>query len=295
MRELTFVVPSDFDGAKLKTFLRGSCKVSAGMLTRLKWVYNGITVNGEHAHVIRIIHTGDTVVLKLPEQETSVIPEPIPLSVLFEDDDLLILNKPWGMAMYPTPGNDSGSLANAAAFHAKQRGEIFSLHPVYRLDKNTSGIVVLAKHGYAASALAFCVQKTYWAVCEGFLEGSGTIDQPIRLVEGRGIQREVGDGPGSQRAVTHWTAVSHSPHNHTLLRIQLETGRTHQIRVHFSSIGHPLAGDDFYGGSRKWIQRQALHCGEASFVHPVTNETIHFSQPMPADMQRLLKGESTCL
>ena len=291
MRELTFVVPPQFEGAKLKTFLRSSCKVSAGMLTRLKWVYNGITVNGVHAHVIRILHSGDTVVLKLPDQETSVIPEPIPLSVLYEDADVLVVNKPWGMAMYPTPGNDSGSLANAAAYHAKQRGELFSLHPVYRLDKNTSGIVVLAKHGYAASALAFGIIKTYFAICEGMLQGSGKIDQPIRLMKGHGIQREVGDGPGSQRAVTHWTVEKQGINDHTLLRIQLETGRTHQIRVHLSSICHPLAGDDMYGGGQTWIKRQALHCGEVSFIHPVTEKELHFSQPLPDDMRQLLKEE----
>lgn len=288
IRELTFVVPEEFNGAKLKSFLRGPCQVSSGILTKLKWVFDGITVNGAHAYVTQILQTGDVVGLKLPGAETQAEPCHIPLDILYEDADLLLINKPSLMPIYPTPGHDCDSLANAVAFYATEKREPFSFHPIFRLDKNTSGIVILAKHCYSASLLAFGVSKTYTAICEGTLKGSGTIDAPIRLKEGHGIQREVGGGPEAQRAVTHWKAVRQYG-NHTLLEIQLETGRTHQIRVHFSSIGHPLAGDDMYGGSREWIDRQALHCGTVSFIHPVTKQAMMFQQPLPADMQQLLE------
>lgn len=294
MRELTFIVPEEYHGAKLKSFLRGPCEISSGILTKLKWVFDGITVNGIHAYVTKIIEAGDVVKLKLPGAESQVEPWDIPLDVLYEDEDLLLVNKPSWMPIYPTPGHDNDSLANAVSHYMQVRGEDFSFHPIFRLDKNTSGILVLAKHCYSASLLAFGVEKTYTAICEGILEGNGTIDAPIQLKEGHGIQREVGDSnPDSQRAITHWKAVGQYC-NHTLLKIQLETGRTHQIRVHFSSLGHPLAGDDMYGGSRQYIGRQALHCGYVTFIHPITKERMIFEQPLPEDMQQLLKEVSLC-
>jgi 23S rRNA pseudouridine1911/1915/1917 synthase len=254
----------------------------------MKWVYDGITVNGEHSYVTRTLHAGDVVGLKLPAAETQTEPYPIPIEIVYEDEDLLLVNKPSQMPIYPTPGHDCDSLANGLSFYMAEKQESFAFHPIFRLDKNTSGLVVVAKHSYSASLLAFGVSKTYFAICEGILTGSGTIDAPIRLKEGHGIQREVGEGDDAQRAVTHWSAVSH--HNgHTLLEIQLETGRTHQIRVHFSHIGHPLAGDDLYGAHREWIKRQALHCGRVSFVHPITKERMEFDQPFPSDMENLLK------
>ena len=288
LRELTFVVPKQYDGAKLKSFLRGPCEVSVGILTRLKWVYDGITINGEHAYVTKTIFDGDVVRLKLPETESNVEPYPLPLSIVYEDPDVMVINKPSFMPVYPTPGHDRDSLANAVAYEMERRGEEFAFHPIYRLDKNTSGLLVLAKHCYSASLLAFGVEKRYYAICEGVLQGADTIDAPIRLKEGHGIQREVGEG--GQKAVTHWKALETKNH-HTLLEISLETGRTHQIRVHFSAIGHPLAGDDMYGGSRESLSRQALHCGYAAFQHPVTKEVMEFRLPLPKDLEEFFKGE----
>lgn len=288
MRTLTFFVPDTFDGGKLKTFLRGPCQVSSSILTRLKWIPNSITVNGESVHVTQILSAGDTVCLHLPETESQVQPEKLPVALRYEDEDILLVNKPSHMPVYPTPGHDRDSLANGIAFEMAQRGEPFAFHPIFRLDRNTSGLLVVAKHCYSASLLSSGVEKRYYAICEGILSGSGVIDRPIRLKPGHTIQREVGEG--GQRAVTHWKALR-SFSDHTLLEIQLETGRTHQIRVHFSSIGHPLAGDDLYGGSLDKIGRQALHCGWVSLQHPVTKEQMEWYQPLPDDMCALLKEE----
>lgn len=287
MRELEFVVPESFEGAKLKHFLRGPCKISNKLMTRQKLVFNGILVNGIHAYVTKIIHTGDLVCLRLPDWEKEIEAVPIPLDIVWEDDDLLVINKPSHMPVYPTPGHDADSLANAVSAHYQAHGWKLGFHPIYRLDKNTSGLIIIAKHSYGASVLAFGVEKEYTAICEGNLQGEGTISAPIRLKEGHGIQREVGEGEGAQYAVTHWKAVEKYQNGHTLLKIHLETGRTHQIRVHFSHIGHPLAGDDMYGGSREWISRQALACGSVQFFHPVTHERISLACPLPEDMQVL--------
>lgn len=288
MRQLVFRVPEEYAGKKLKNFLKESCMISSGILTKMKWIYDGITVNGKHAYVTEILKTDDIVCLKIPCADTMVTPQQLPLDILYEDEDILIVNKAPFMPIYPTPGHDKDSLANAVSFHAHEKGEKLSFHPIFRLDKNTSGIVMLAKNSYAASLLAFGVHKTYQAICEGMLEGFGTINAPIQLKTGHGIQREVGDGPQAQSAITHWSVIAPGKKGHTLLQIQLETGRTHQIRVHFSSIGHPLAGDDMYGGSKAYINRQALHCNFVRFTHPVTREIMEFTQDLPEDMIALI-------
>lgn len=292
MRELLFVVPPEWDGGKLKSFLRGFCRVSSTLLACQKQRPDGILRNGTHAVVTETIQAGDHICLRLSEPEMKIPPVPLPLSIVWEDDDLLVVDKPPGMPVYPTPGHDRDSLANAVSAHYQATGQRLAFHPIYRLDKDTSGLLVLAKHAYGAAALAVGVEKEYTAICEGDLQGEGTVSAPIRRKDGHGIQREVGEGAGAQHAVTHWKAVGwNADRQHTLLKLRLETGRTHQIRVHISHLGHPLAGDDFYGGSLRYIARQALLCSRVQFSHPVTGEPFTFTCPLPEDMQALLNGE----
>ena len=160
------------------------------------------------------------------------------------------------------------------------------LPSLYRLDRNTSGIMVLAKHAYGAAALAGKMEKEYVAVCEGFLSGHETIDQPIGLEPGSKIKRAV--CPNGERAITEWNAVR-SENGYTLLQVHLKTGRTHQIRVHMAWLGHPLAGDDLYGGNTSLIARQALHCKTVSFFHPVQKKAIVLKSSFPDDFQALLE------
>lgn len=286
MRTLTFAVPAEYEGCRLKGFLRGYCRVSARLLVKLKRVPDGLCVNGTHATAITLLHAGDNVCLNLPQDEGIPVPSEVPISVLYEDADLLAVNKPAGMAMYPVPGSDSGTLSNAVAFHWSRAGETCRFRPVYRLDKNTSGIVIIAKNSYIAAALSHNIQKEYIAVCEGVLSGQGTIDSPIALAPGSKIQRTV--SLSGEAAVTHWQSVC-SKNELTFLKIHLETGRTHQIRVHLSSIFHPLSGDDFYGGHQDKIGRQALHCLSASLIHPVTKEELFLQAPIPEDFVLLLQ------
>lgn len=284
MRQLHFTVPEGLDGVLLKNFLRHSCRVSSGLLTELKRVPNGILRNGIPAVATDALKFGDEIRLTLPEELCGAEPVPRPLSVLLEDEDLLILEKPSGMPMYPCPGHDRDSLENAVSARCSETGEPFAFRPVYRLDRDTTGAVVLAKNRYAAAGLAEKIEKTYIAVCEGILQGSGTIDRPIGLRPGHSVERAVTES--GKRAVTRWKSLF-SGGGHSVLVLKLGTGRTHQIRVHLASIGHPLAGDDFYGGNRRLIGRQALHCGTVRFVHPVTGESVFLFSPLPEDLSSL--------
>lgn len=285
MRQLTFKVSQEFDGIMVKSFLRGYCGVSARLLVKLKRQPCGLTVNGIRVRSIDILHNGDIICITMQDDEKQLEPNAMPVCIAFEDDDVLVVDKPFDMPIYPSPSHDCDSLANAVAAYYLAHGEKLAFRPVYRLDKDTSGLIVLAKNAYSAAKLAFTIQKEYTAICEGILSGSGTIDLPIQLKEGHGIQREA-VREGGIPAVTHWQAVD-SGKEHTLLKLRLETGRTHQIRVHLSHIDHPLAGDDMYGGSLEHIGRQALHCSQVSFIHPVTEKSVLLSSNLPDDMQEL--------
>jgi len=245
----------------------------------------GITANGEHIRTIDLLHAGDIVALNIPDDTKPAEAVDIPITVVYEDDDLAVLEKPADMAVHPSHNHQGDTLANAFAAHLLATGTPATFRPINRLDRDTTGLVVVCKHSHSANQLHGHLQKVYFAVCEGELSGSGTIDAPIRRVEDGGIRREVGEG--GQHCVTHWEALS-TAGGMTLLRIILETGRTHQIRCHFSCcMNMPLAGDDMYGGSRKLIGRQALHCGEVSFIHPETGEPMCITSPLPPDMANL--------
>lgn len=286
-RRLTFSVPESLDGIMVKNFLRRECGVSARLLAKLKRVPQGITSGGALVVATDQLRAGAVVELLLPCEETAMEPAELPFLVIYEDEDLLAVDKPPGMPVYPTPGHDHDTLANAASSYFQQTGVPFSFHPVSRLDKDTSGVIILAKNTFSAAALSGNTEKTYFAVCEGILSGSGTVKDPIGLAPGSKIRRQT--GPGGAPAVTHWQALDHGD-GLTLLRLQLETGRTHQIRVHMASLGHSLAGDDLYGGSRERIARQALHCGIIQFIHPVKRNKIALQAPLPGDIKGLYSG-----
>jgi len=254
MRVLKYSVPSESDGVSVRDFARKTLGFSARMLTKQKHLANGILKNGLPCRSVDILRAGDVLAFTLPEEENAYSAVPVSLSILWETEDYLAVDKPPGMPVHPSPGHDKDSLLNAAAYYYKKTEQSCLFRPLYRLDRDTSGIVLLGKHRAAVSSAN--IEKRYFAVCEGVLSGSGTVDAPIGLKEGSKIVRECGHG---ETAVTHWRAVA-SAEGHTLLSCKLETGRTHQIRVHMSHIGHPLAGDDLYGGRREVIGRQALHC-----------------------------------
>ncbi|MEF2919970.1 MAG: RluA family pseudouridine synthase [Acutalibacteraceae bacterium] len=283
---LTFTVPNEYNDTQAKWFLRNYCNISVRLLTALKLVPLGISREGKLLRVVDNVYAGDKITVKLPEDNNEIVPVEMPLDICYEDDHIIVLNKPPYMPVHPTHDHVYDTLANGLAYYLNSKNEHFCFRAINRIDRDTTGLVLIAKHSYAASNLVKNVKKTYVAVCEGIINEQGTVDANISLLEGHTIQRVAGTIDGV-KAVTHYKPIKYS-NNHTLVEYDLETGRTHQIRVHMSYINHPLAGDDMYGGSLECIERQALHCQTITFTHPVTHQVITVTTPLPEDMQSLL-------
>ena len=280
----SFTVGADNDGMSARSFLRKICGLTARSMTVLKYAEGGITRSGDLLRSCDIVHTGDVIDLRLPPDVNDIAPVEGELKVLFEDDHILVADKPPYMPVHPVKVHQLDTLANIVSYHQMQRGERYAFRALNRIDKDTSGCVIIAKDRLCYAMTLPTVHKEYLAVCEGIIDADGIIDAPISLADGSKIKRCVSDG--GQRAVTHYSPLNASG-GYTLLRLWLDTGRTHQIRCHMSSIGHPLAGDDLYGGSREHISRQALHCMSVSFVHPVSRSEIRLTADIPCDMAAL--------
>lgn len=282
MRKIDFVITAKDSGRQIRDFLR-DFGVSAALLTKLKNTENGITKNGSFAKSIDIINDGD--ILTITIIENGKAPKKLDcadVKIYYNDEDILVLGKPPFMPVHESRNHQGDTLANAAACYLD---DDMPFRAVYRLDRDTSGLVLIAKNELAASKLAGKVKKDYYAVCSGILTGSSTIDLPIRRVNDSIIKRGVFDD--GERAVTHWQAIKNTDGN-TLLKINLETGRTHQIRVHFSHLGNALVGDTLYGNDCDKMNRQALHCKTIYFTHPVTGEEITVDSPFPQDFEQFI-------
>ncbi len=293
---LTWLVESDCDEQPLRLFLREKAQLSRRTLSDIKFNGGLILLNGEEVTVRALVHTGDEVTISLPAEEISngLQPEEIKLDIVYEDEHLLVINKGAKMATIPSREHPHHTLAHAVLGYYKRKGIPATFHAVNRLDKDTSGLLLVAKHRFAHDRLSKLQQKGrvkrfYEAFVQGELQQEkGVIDAPIARNPSSIIARQVSaDG---QRALTHF-AVKSRRGGYTYVEVQLETGRTHQIRVHFSYLGHPLLGDDLYGGSKSYIERQALHCVRLEFDHPFTNERKMFVQPLPPDMKMLMTDE----
>ena len=282
MRIIELKISSKDNGRQIRDFLR-DFGVSSALLTKLKKTENGITKNGEFARTIDKIFTGDTI--KISIENRGKMPEKLitdDVKPVYNDEDILVLNKPAFMPVHESRNHRGDTLANAAACYMDSDT---AFRAVYRLDRDTSVLVLIARNELAACKLAGKIPKDYYAVCSGTLNGKGTIDLPIRRVCESIIERGVfSDG---EKAVTHWETISNKS-NTTLLKINLETGRTHQIRVHFSHLGYPLLGDTLYGGNTDLIKRQALHCKTIYFTHPITNKEMAIECDFPNDFKGLI-------
>lgn len=252
------------------------------MLKKLKRQDSGITCNGRHIRSIDTVKNGDIIILKT--EDTSLLEPNTTLDVptAFENENLVIFNKSGGMPIHPSIKHQGDTLGN---FFASLYPDI-TFRPVNRLDRDTSGLCVVAKSAYSASLLQNCCQKVYFAVVHGITDEYGTINAPVAREHESIILRCVRED--GRNAVTHYKRIDFNE-KYSLLEIHLETGRTHQIRVHFSHIGHALAGDDLYGGKRDDISRQALHCGIITFTEPVTKEIITVKSELPDDIKNLMK------
>lgn len=285
MRVIEYKVEPYFENKKLISFLRGHVKISVRLLRSLKRVEGAIKINGENARTIDLLHKGDTVTLSIPEDDSHSIPIEYDLDVIYEDDDVLVINKPAMLPMHESHNHQGDTLANAVAGYLSKKGKSLAFRAVGRLDKGTSGLVICALNSHAAARLSGNFEKTYYAMATGKYEENGTIDKPVFRPDPMKTYRTADDR--GDRAITHYFPVEYGE-NYSLLRIRLETGRTHQIRVHFAFLGTPLYGDTMYGTPDIDIGRQALHCRSLTFIHPVTNEKMTFEADLPEDMKRLL-------
>lgn len=293
---LTFRVTAEEDGRLLQRVLKNRYAFSRRFLRKLKQ-HDGVTVNGAPVYLTSRVKTGDTVSIMFPPEEaTSVIPEPMSLEIIHEDEDVIVLNKQPGIVVHPTKHYVRGTLANGLMHYWQGRGNHHVVRPVNRLDKDTSGVIVFAKHAYAHDFLVKQLHsvhsvRAYRAIVHGTpSHDHATIDAPIARDPAIPSQRIV--HPGGARAVTHYEVIQRFPEA-AYLACRLETGRTHQIRVHMRSIGHPLIGDPIYGhveqDSDIPINRQALHANAVQFLHPRSKKVVRFEAMMPQDLQMLLK------
>ncbi len=287
IRKLRYTITDAYSSRKVLDFLK-HLGFSHRLITKLKQSPDGILLNGEHARTIDLMKGGDVLEINLPEdkKESISIPVKMPLDIIYEDDDILVLNKPPMLAVHESHNHLGDTLSNAVAFHLQKEGKPSVFRAVGRLDKGTSGLMVCALNRYAAARLSGKIYKEYFAIATGVFEGEGTIDAPIYRPDPILTLRTVDER--GERAVTHWKAVKSDGEN-TLLRIHLETGRTHQIRVHFASLGAPLVGDTMYGKPDKRICHQALHCCKCKFTHPVNERELEFFRDMPDDMKSIIK------
>lgn len=281
------------DGMLMKAFLLREKALSRSMLTDIKFKGGELRVNGEVKNVRTTLRTGDTVEIKFPEEEVSESMSPImmPLRIVFEDEHYLLINKPANLPTIPSR-HSSRSLAEGVLAYYKENKLNRTIHAVNRLDRDTSGLVLFAKHRYAHDLLSKqqknkTMKRSYFAIVHGIPDNEeGVIDRPIGRKEGSIIERTVRED--GQSAVTHYRKIQTCKGN-SLLEIELLTGRTHQIRVHMSSIGHPLLGDDLYGGRKEVINRQALHSKSLQFDHPFLERTLTFSSELEQDMLDIIQ------
>jgi 23S rRNA pseudouridine1911/1915/1917 synthase len=272
----------------VRAFLKAHQGISNTIWKRIKnsgtFAINGTICNATQANV----KNGDIITYDIL-RPTDITPEDLPLDIRYEDEWLLIINKPAGQLVHPTTKESSGTVGNALMHYFAAKGEAHAFHPVHRLDRDTSGLLLVAKEPQIQYQLSpkGCknFQREYQAIIQGELTpAAGLIDAPIARALPSIILRKV--SPDGQSARTHYRTVKTNGEL-SLIELQLETGRTHQIRVHMAHLGHPLLGDDLYGGNMDFIQRQALHAFRLSFKHPMTGEKLVITAPPPADFLRI--------
>ncbi|MDO5785155.1 MAG: RluA family pseudouridine synthase [Eubacteriales bacterium] len=287
--QIHYTIQPEHAGKTVERFLRAQ-GFSRHLVITTKYHKNGLLLDGMPVRSNVRLQAGQTLtaaILNGPPNE-NLLPVALPLSILYEDGDIIVLNKPAGMPVHPSQGHYDDTLSNALAYYYKQLDEPFTARSVGRLDRDTSGVILFARHELSACILAEQmrrreIHREYRAVCTGILPESGSIDAPIARAHDSTIERVI-DWERGERAVTHYRRLS-VHEGFSLAAVRLETGRTHQIRVHMKHIGHPLPGDFLYNLDYSRIGRQALHSYQLAFRHPITKEEMVFMAPIPADMQ----------
>ncbi len=294
MTEFIHKVTTEDEGLEIKDIMRNHFDFSARLRNKIKRE-KLVLLNDKQTAGWITPKVGDVIRITLPDEKSHFEPQAIPLYPVFEDDDILIINKQPGLIVHPTKGHPSGTVANALMHYMEQTSQSFKIRFVNRLDMDTSGLLVIAKNAYCQNDYTRqmkenLVEKRYIAIVKGIVESdNGTIDLPIGRPDPENVRRGVMEG-GSP-SVTHYKVCERFPKKgYTMVELLLETGRTHQIRVHMSHIGHPVLGDWLYGGDNILLmERQALHAARLSFTHPITKEKLMLTAPLPDDMKRALE------
>ncbi len=290
--QVTFTVGPGEGNRSLETYLKSRQKLSVKAVRKVK--HHGLALVNEQPALFKgQVREGDVIVLVYPPESSDpyLLPEDVPLDIVFEDEEILVLNKQPRVCVHPTKGYPRGTLANGILYYWMAQGKKAAVHVVNRLDRNTSGLVLVAKSAYAAQQLFNqqtdgIMRRFYQGLVSGVVSTeSGTIDLPIARADDNTTRRTV--CPAGQPSVTHYRVLKRFL-RHTMLELALETGRTHQIRVHLSHQGYPLVGDALYGGELYLLKRQFLHACRLAFLHPVSRREMEFIVPLPSDLQRML-------
>ena len=294
---MIFTITAEQDGRTVLSFLKSILKISGSALARLKRNERGILANGNHVTVRYILRENDLLYIDEKDSEEdcneAIAPVNLPIDIIYENDDITIVNKPPNMPTHPSHGHTDDTLANAVAYINKERNTPAKFRPIGRLDRNTSGLSLIARHSISASYLFYArqkdlIHKKYIAILCGKIESDDsfhTISTYMKREENSVILRCVGkfDEEGAYPAVTHWRLLF-SCDEISIVEAIPETGRTHQLRVHFAHIGHPILGDDIYGAQSEHISRHALHAAFLSIPMPYSAEQVSFNAPPPEDM-----------
>lgn len=291
-RTIKYEINDTYDDLRVEQFLKRK-GYSSQNLTEIKRMPESIMVNGVHYYMRQRLKAGDSLLVHISETKSSQnIPAVnLPLDIVYEDEDIIVINKAAGMPVHPSLNNYTNSMANALVWYYQEQGKPFIFRCCNRLDRDTSGITIVAKHLVSGNILSRAtfnreVHREYLAIVRGSITPTeGTIDAPLARKEGTIIERVV-DWERGERAVTHYKVIE-TANGHSLVSLVLETGRTHQIRIHLKHIGCPLIGDYLYNPDMEYIKRQALHSYKVSLHHPITGEYMEFTAPLPDDMQRV--------
>ncbi|MBO5098202.1 MAG: RluA family pseudouridine synthase [Agathobacter sp.] len=295
-RKLNYIITEEFHNKTIEQFLKSE-EFPHQAIVQLKKTQEGILRNGNWAYVNEQLHVSDMLELHLVEDvaDTTIQPIPVDLSIVYEDEDLVIIDKAANMPIHPSMNHHEGTLANGLLHYYQSQGQAFTFRCINRLDRDTSGLTIVAKHLLSAGILSRQVSnrqisRTYRAIVEGLVNDNGTIDAPIGRVDGSTIERHV-DYDHGERAVTHYKRLAYDAEKDlSLVELHLETGRTHQIRVHMKYICHPIIGDFLYNPNYQFCNRQALHSASLEFIHPVTKEKMHFASSLPEDLKCIFQN-----
>ena len=289
LNELHYVIPPVWAGRTLESFLRHELHLSRGYIRALKKSV-AITLNSQPVWVSKRLQGGEKLAIKLLPLAQDIIPEALPLDIIYEDNDMIIINKAAGMVVHPVGVHKNGTLANALVDHWQMTNQSASFHPVHRLDRFTSGIIVIAKNPWAHQQLSLQVDsghfhRLYLAISQGVpQQKSAKISAPLKLA-GQGFHFEVASE--GKTAITRYRVLEQTPST-SLIAVKLLTGRSHQIRAHFAYLGIPLYGDVVYDKSDSENLRPALHAVRLTFIHPRFQTRIQFTAPLPEDLQEIL-------